>query len=564
MPDTVMDSLASEFIFAQSAQGILITDKDNRITRVNASFERITGYSARDVLGQDPSILGSGMQDDSIYTDMWQSLQSLGSWQGELWNRRKNGKVFIERIAIARRLDSEGQLQGYVGIIEDFSSKKVETEKLRHASNHDSLTDLFNAKYFNLAMDMMVEESRLRQKGFAVILVDVSQFSKINDLYGREFGNRVLKAVADRILNCVREDDVVSRLSSDVFGILIDHIKDMSVLETFLNKLAAALRQKEGASLQFDVRIGAGLFGLAASETDKSTDLLQRVSQSLEYAKKHYHDSYKIYDQGVSDSARLNAVIFNEIGRGLRQGDFSLHYQPIVSPERDIKFEALLRWQHETEGYVSPLDFIPAAEQTGEINLLGMFIVESACQAIKVWRDKCDIDVTVNINLSVVELSRRDVYSHLLEICERYQVSPAQIGIELTESANLLEMVKYMDDFNRLRQVGIKIAVDDFGCGFSSFSYLQKLPIDTVKIDKLFVDDVVTSDRSQKLLAGMIKLIEELGFSVVLEGIETREQLQKLACFKQVSLQGYYYSRPMPFESTFTWIEKNKRGLICE
>ncbi len=543
----------TEFLFTQSNQAIIVCDEKVCITRVNPAFTRITGYSAAEACGRNPRFLSAKKQGQLAHRKMWKSLNEQGSWEGELWNRRKDGRNYIERINITRITSPEGLVLGYFALVEDHTAEKLTLEKLKYRANHDILTSVFNRNYIELALDLMLEETKTRERKFSLLYLNIDDFRRVNDRGGQELGDKVLKILADRLLAILHEGDIIGRVGSDEFCIILEHTNHNADALLFAQKALEVVNKPVlTRGFVLDISISVGLIICDEENSNNSAaQVVTQASQAMNSAKMSGGNRYKVYDTSVGLEAQREATIYGDLKTVVESGRLFVSYQEIqdlMAPE-ELRFEALIRWKHPNLAQISPLEFIPLAEKNGAINDIGKYLVETVCQQIATWNQQHHTNVHVSINISTVEFLMRPVAAHLIETMERYNISPNSLGVEVTESQALQEINQVSESFEILRSKGISVSIDDFGTGYSSFSYLKHLPFDVIKIDKSFVDGINGNRKDEVLILSIIEMAHRLGLKVVAEGVETKEQYEALVRMNCNYIQGYFLGKPKPASS---------------
>lgn len=565
----VLKEHLTEFLFAQSNQAIIVCDANVRITRVNPAFTHITGYSSLEACGRNPRFLSAKKQGQLIHRKMWTTLAESGHWEGELWNRRKDGRTYIEHIVITKIADNDGQVTGYFALIEDYTSEKLTLEKLKYRSNHDILTSVFNRNYIDLALDLMLEEVKTRDRDFAILYLNIDDFHLVNDRGGQALGDKLLKVLADRLLALLREGDIIGRVGSDEFCIILENVRDLKDASNAAQRsLNTTSKPIEIDGYLLDVSISIGVMMCSKKNSDYSAaQIVTQTSQAMKSAKIAGGNRFRVYDPMVSVDAQREATIYGDLKTVADQNELFVSYQKIqdVSSPGEIRFEALIRWKHPVLSDLSPLEFIPLAEKNGAINDIGKFIVESVCRQISIWEQKYGAEVHVSINISSAEFLMRPVAEHIFEALRRFDVKPKQLGVEVTESQSLQEIALVSDSFKLLRARGVSVSIDDFGTGYSSFSYIKDLPIDVIKIDKCFVDDITDNKKDELLILSIIEMAHRLQLKVVAEGVETEAQYKILTQMSCDYIQGYYLGKPEPvhridFSKTVTNLDLNRNS----
>ncbi|SEI76507.1 PAS domain S-box-containing protein/diguanylate cyclase (GGDEF) domain-containing protein [Allopseudospirillum japonicum] len=543
-----------------SLDGIIITDARGIIESVNPSFTELTGYTAEEVIGKTPKVLSSGRHQSNFYQNMWQALKQQGYWQGEIWNKRKNGDIFPEWLTITAIRDEKEQIIQYAAIFADISDRKRKEEKIHNLAYFDELTGLANRRLLNDRLQQALSQARKHEAMLAVLFLDLDLFKRINDSLGHASGDQVLRRVARRLQDAVGTEDSVARLGGDEFVILVPEVEHLTDLERLSHRIIAAIHQPmqiEGQELFVSTSIGISLYPQDAQNTD---DLLKNADSAMYRAKENGRNNFSFFTQQLGQETSSRLTLENALRRALHQQAFQLFYQPKIDIHQGkLKgFEALIRWNDEHLGFVSPADFIPMAEQLGLIDSLGNWVLHEACQQLKWWQ-KAGLDVVpIAINISARQLASPHFEASIHQALQDSKIPAYLLELELTESCFLPEHAEAIACMlHRLRQLGIKISIDDFGTGYSSLSYLKRLPLDTLKIDASFVRELPHAHDDCQIAITIIAMAKALGLNVVAEGIETYEQLTFLREQGCEQGQGYYLGRPSPANQVVTWLAQD-------
>lgn len=546
----------------QTQEGIMVTDADSVILRVNDAFVNITGYAPEECVGKTASILRSGKQDSAFYKDMWHAIVTTGGWEGELWNRRKNGEIYPERLVITGVRNEEGKIVNYVGTFTDITMNRASAEKIRDLAFYDTLTHLPNRRLFmDRLHQAMTMNARSGQKG-ALFLLDLDNFKTINDTLGHDMGDALLQQVAERIKFTLREEDTVARLGGDEFVILVadlgrdaleaaDKARDVGI------KLQSPLNQpyRLGTQLhQNSPSIGVTIF----SGNERAEDLVKQADIAMYQAKRAGKNTLRFFDQQMQEAVNAHAALERDLRIALDRKQFELYYQiQVDNAGRAIGAEALIRWNHPERGLVSPGSFIPVAEDSGLIVEIGDWVLEQACIQLKAWEGSPDTrDLVLAVNLSSASFRPSQDFDVLLEIVKRHRINPTRLKIEITESLLLDDVERITNFLRELKAIGIRLAMDDFGTGYSSLSYLKRLPIDQVKIDQSFVRDIAEDENDRAIVETIIAMARSLKMGVIAEGVETDEQKEFLIGKGCMAFQGYLFGKPLPLDQFETLLTR--------
>ncbi len=538
-------------------EGMFITNASGVILRVNQSFCRLTGYSADEAVGQTPRLLSSGHHDAAFYAAMQATLKETGAWQGEIWNRRKNGDVFPEWLAIAAVRDQVGLVTHYVSTLSDISKRKAAEAEIQQLAFYDSLTGLPNRR---LLVERLTQALAMRARGHqqgngALLFIDVDNFKTLNDTQGHAQGDLMLCQVATRLSYCVREGDTVARLAGDDFVVMLLDLSDNTTeaatqAETVGQKILDTLRQP----FQFghfshhgSVSVGVALF---QARQDTVEEVLKRADLALYQAKDAGRDTLRFFDPQMQATLSARAELEADLREGLQQDQMRLYYQPQVNQVGHlIGVEALLRWQHPSRGMVAPESFIYLAEETGLILPLGQWVLETACRQLAEWAAQpAWSHLTIAVNVSALQLQRDNFVAEVLATVERLGAPPERLKLELTESLLVKDIEDIIAKMVALKSHGVGFSLDDFGTGYSSLSYLKRLPLDQIKIDQSFVGEAVTNTKDAALVRATVAMGQCLGMMVIAEGVETQDQCDFLVREGCLNYQGYLFGCPAPVQ----------------
>ncbi|MFZ5523974.1 MAG: PAS domain S-box protein [Pseudomonadota bacterium] len=542
----------SSMVLQNSSEGMLVTDADNQIITTNPAFTNITGYSFDEVKGKDPRILKSDRHDPAFYQAMWAKIIATGKWQGEIWDKRKNGEIHAKWLTINTIRDKDGKIHRYVALFSDITEKKKSEELIWRQANFDTLTGLPNRDMFRDRLGQEVKKSIRAELPLALLLVDLDQFKEVNDTLGHSVGDMLLKDAARRISACVRESDTVARLGGDEFTIVLSEISDISNVDDVAQKIIAKLAEpfQLGSEVVFvSASIGITLY---PNDTIDIDELMKNADQAMYVAKKKGRNRSSYFTASLQVAAQTKLRLTNDLRGALEANQFRLHFQPIValSTGRIHKAEALLRWQHPERGMMSPMEFIPLAEETGLINEIGDWVYKESARRAKHWCDRFGDDFQVSVNKSPVQFRAEDYHfaAKWFEYLQELGLSGGNTVIEITEGLLLNADTHVADELLRLRDAGIQVAIDDFGTGYSSLSYLKKFDIDYLKIDRSFVNNLETDENNMALSEAISVMAHKLGLKVIAEGVETEGQRKLLANAGCDYAQGYLFSKAIPPE----------------
>jgi len=545
-----MDLRIASYAF-EAPIGMIVTDARTHILKVNQAFTRITGYTEREAIGNPASLLRSDVHPPEFWNAMWDCLYQNQIWEGEVWSRRKNGEVFPEWLTVTAIRDEAGSISHYIATMKDLSEQKASEEAIRQLALYDPLTSLPNRR---LLLDRLRQAMSVGARNAlygALLFIDLDHFKTLNDTLGHSCGDELLKQVAQRLSGCIRQSDTVARLGGDEFVIMLVELSSDPVSAAERTKIVVNSiieKFKESFAINADQlhttpSIGATLF---VGHRESIDDLLIQADLAMYKAKSDGRNGYCFFDPEMQSAALKRSTLEMDIRHGIQQEQFVVFYQPQVDVEEQIRaYEALLRWQHPLRGFVSPLEFIPLAEETGLIIPLGLWVIEAACRQLVAWsRDEKRCERSIAVNVSARQIYHADFVNEVKEIIDRTGVDPHLLKMELTESLLLANVDESIIKMNQLRELGIRFSLDDFGTGFSSLSHLKRLPLDQLKIDQSFVRDVLLDDHDATIARTIIALGESMSLNVIAEGVESREQKEFLVSCGCRCFQGYLFGYP--------------------
>jgi diguanylate cyclase (GGDEF)-like protein/PAS domain S-box-containing protein len=537
----------------ESQEAMFVTDANRVIQRVNSAFTQTTGYSALESVGQTPRILHSGRHDSVFYESMWSTIRRDGHWQGEVWNRRKNGEIYPEWLTISAVKDGNGQVTNYVGIFQDMSESKAREDQIRTLAFYDSLTRLPNRRLLLDRLRQAMASSSRTARHCALLFIDLDNFKLLNDTRGHDVGDLLLDAAAQRLQACIRSGDTVARLGGDEFVVLLEDLDSIPEAAAKQSEMVAAkilealgqhylLGQIEHHST---ASIGVALFQDKAFTVE---EILKRADLAMYQAKSAGRATIRFFDPAMQAAVEARASLEAELRRAVQRREFVLHYQPQVDKAgRVAGVEALARWSHPQRGLLSPLVFVAMAEETGLIIPIGQQLLREACEQIRAWsRQEAAAHLTVSVNISPRQFRHPDFLDMVRANIEETGIDPRRLMLEITESLLLDNVDEVVAKMESLKAEGLRFSIDDFGTGYSSLAYLKRLPLDELKVDRSFVAHIETDDNAAAICAAMISLAHTLGLKVVAEGVETEAQRYFLSTVHKCDqLQGYLFGKPM-------------------
>ncbi len=552
--------LLAASVFDNTIEGILITDINGVIERVNPSFTEITGYSAEEAIGQRPNVLRSDHHGLEFYAEMWRCLLEKGRWKGEVWNRRKDGEVYPEWLSITAIGAPLGETKHYLGVFHDITEVKHTQQTLSHQAHHDALTDLPNRLLVMDRLEAAVASARRHGRSLALLYLDLDDFKNVNDTLGHNIGDLYLKEVAQRLQQNSREEDTVARLGGDEFIIMLPIIRQPEEATYRARRLIRSFAEPicvENHRLPIGASIGITIY---PDDGDSAEALIKNADIAMYRAKESGKNRYELYTEAMNVEILRRITLEHELRTALEQDELHLEYQPKIDLASGAisGVEALLRWTRPDATEVLPDDFIPIAESSGLIVPIGEWVFRSACeQAARWW--KRGHRVPVAVNLSARQFADANLLEAVTHALEESRLPPEALEVEITESLLMQNRVAATELLWRLREMGIAIAIDDFGTGYSSLAYLKQLPIDTLKIDIAFIRDLPRDEDSATITSAVVSLATSLGLKTVAEGVEDGDQLRFLKQIACDQIQGHYFSPPVAPEVLTSYLEQGKR-----
>ncbi|WP_404358723.1 EAL domain-containing protein [Methylotuvimicrobium sp. KM1] len=544
-------------VFEHSQEGIMITAPDTTILKINLAFTAVTGYKPAEVIGRTPKTLSSGRQGPAFYRDMWQKINKEGCWQGEIWNRRKNGDLYAEWLSICRINDKFGRVSHYIGIFSDITLRKLNEKQIEQLAYFDTLTELPNRALLNDRLKQGIVQAVRHKLWLSVFFLDLDRFKILNDTLGHFAGDLLLQNVAKRLRGCVRESDTVARFGGDEFVILLtDFVDEQSAAQhsaEIAKKILDVLSQPfdlSGNQFITSTSIGVTLFPKDGSSVG---ELIKNADAAMYYAKASGRNNYQLFSDSMRSEALTRSTLENDLHHALPNQELVVYYQPLIdlqtTPNQIIGFEALLRWNHPIKGPISPDDFIPIAEETGMIVAIGEWVLKTACKQFKIWRDQDQPQLTkICVNLSARQFLQNDLVHSIRQCLENAELDPEFLEIEITETVMMQHMSAVIHILQQLMQIGVTVSLDDFGTGYSSLTYLKKFPINSIKIDRSFVRDILNDPDDKVIVHSIISIARHMRLNIIAEGIENAEQADYLMQAGCRLGQGFLYSKALPAE----------------
>ncbi|PKM35717.1 MAG: diguanylate cyclase [Gammaproteobacteria bacterium HGW-Gammaproteobacteria-10] len=534
----------------QTQEGIMITDKKGRILRTNNAFTEITGYSSEEVIGKIPSVLRSRHHNRDCFDEFWTQLASQGQYEGEIWNRRKNGEIYPEWQTVTAVKNEAGEISHFVSIFSDITEKKENESRIHNLAFYDPLTNLPNRRLLINRLEKEIAVAKRHGHFGAVIFMDLDHFKFLNDSLGHHVGDELLIQVANRLESVVRDEDTAARLGGDEFIVLINcNAKNLEEAADHALTVAEKINAKINKPFLLDTfqhqlspSIGITLF---PDNIDNADQILQQADTAMYRSKASGRNSISFFHPNMQEAADLRIKMENEIREAIDQGHFVLNYQAQFGSQNEIiGAEALIRWQHPQKGLIPPVEFIKIAEESRLILQLGRWVIMEACLQIQSWQGSGLIVPRIAVNVSSNQFRQSDFVDQIEHSLKLSGITPDCLEIELTEHVVIDNIQDTIEKMKALKALGLSISIDDFGTGYSSLAYLKQLPLNQLKIDKSFVRDISTDPNDAIIVETMIDMSKHLGLTMIAEGVETAEQLAFLKSRGCTGFQGYYFSHP--------------------
>ncbi len=535
-------------VFNFSGEAMLITDTNNNIVDVNAAFINLTGFDKTEVMGKNPRLLSSGKNTRQEYKLMWDTILKDGWWQGELWQRCKDGSVHPRFMTISVVRDKLGDVEFFLANFIDISSYKESEQRVAHLAHHDVLTGLPNRLHLQTFLAQSILIAKRRSEQLAVMFLDLDRFKNVNDTLGHTVGDELLIQVAGRLKASIRDYDVVARLGGDEFVVIL---RGSDILQ---DAIAVAKKLNFQLSLPFDIgthtlhtstSIGIALY---PDNADHMDDLMKNADTSKYFAKSDGGNGFRFFSPAMNHGAHEKLKMESQLFVAIERQQLRLHYQVQVDENcRPLGAEALIRWQHPERGLVMPADFIPMIEATGLILPIGHWVLDTACDQLRQWQGEPLMrDLVLAVNVSARQFTQPDFVDQVRKIAQRHAINPALLKLEITESMLLKNVDEVIAIMGALRALGVGFSLDDFGTGYSCLQYLKRLPINQIKIDRSFVHDLASGSSDQAIVRTIIAMAHNLNMNVIAEGVETEEQRDLLLEMGCTDFQGYLFGKPVP------------------
>ena len=541
-----------------SGEGIMVTDALQRIISVNPAFEKVTGYVAAEVLGKTPGFFASGRHDDAFYREMYETLETTGYWQGEIWNRRKNAEIFPEWLGISAVRENDGRTKHYVAIFSDITERKAAQQHIEFLAHHDALTGLPNRLLLRDRLDQASALASRQQSRIALLFLDLDRFKMINDSLGHPVGDALLKAVVERLKRCVRDADTISRQGGDEFVIVLGDVRDSEAVARIAEKIHQRMAEPfviDNHALTTSFSIGIALYPDDGEDFDTLT---KKADTAMYHAKQAGRNTHRFFAEQMNVQAVEHLQLENRLRLALKNNEFVLHYQPQLDLREGtiVGVEALIRWVSPDGGLIPPGKFIPIAEESGLIVPIGAWVLGEACRQARAWQDAGLPPFVVAVNLSAMQFRRQDLVNTVINALVLADLDAQWLELELTESILIQDAEMTLDTVRRLKAIGVQLSVDDFGTGYSSLAYLKRFAVDKLKIDQSFIRDLVSDPDDAAIVRAIVQMAHSLKLKTIAEGVETAELADHLRLFHCDEIQGYWFARPMPADELAAFVRE--------
>ncbi|MEC4722300.1 EAL domain-containing protein [Noviherbaspirillum sp. CPCC 100848] len=548
-------------VFSASSEGILVMNAEGIVISANSAFCRTTSYGLPDLLGKHPGFLLAERNEKELTSVIRQTAMATGSWQGEVWITGKKEMTYPAWLVVNAVRDGSGDITHFIAISLDISDRKASEQHIHFLAHHDTLTSLPNRLLFEERLTLSIQQARRKNGKLGILFIDLDRFKNINDSLGHHVGDGLLRSVAARLVNAVREGDTVSRLGGDEFVIILNEVRDAEeigrIIERRLIPMITALHPVEGAELYISCSIGVSVFPDDGSDIEQ---LMRNADSAMYEAKSQGRNNAQFFTQTLNDRIVQHLHLESELRHAVERDELVLHYQPRIHAGKGsvAGVECLLRWRHSAKGMMQPAQFIPIAEETGLIVPIGAWIIQQACRQHIEWREQGLGEIPISINLSAVQLRDAGLLPVLRAALATYPINARHIELELTESILMENVPTTIETLEAIKALGFSLSIDDFGTGYSSLNYLYRFPIDKLKIDRSFIRSMHHAPHSLTVTRAIIGLGHTLGLKVVAEGVEKESDVELLRAADCDELQGFYYSRPKPAEEIGAWLKSRE------
>lgn len=543
-------------VFDKMHDGVLITDENKKIIQINQAFTNISGYFLEELQGNTPAMLSSGWQDQHFYEEMWKEINTKGQWSGEVRDRKKSGEIYLAELLIVALHNDAGILTNYISITNDITDKKEKEDLIHNLAYFDSLTNLPNRILFEERFHDKVNALKRTKKKMAILFLDMDNFKNVNDTLGHVVGDKFLVKVSLRIKKSLRESDTFARIGGDEFMIILDDIEEITQVLPTVERIVKSFTTPiivEGKELFTGVSIGISVY---PDDAQNYIELVKYADTAMYHVKESGKNGFQFYTESMNEKMTSRMKIQSNLRNAIVREEFFLEYQPKINLETHSVYgmEALIRWNHITDGLIRPDMFIGIAEQTGQIYEIGLWVAKQAIQDTKNLQISGKF-LIVSINVSSVQLENELFIEDICRIAQEIGLDKSYIELEITETHIMNNIEKALITLRELSSKGFKISIDDFGTGYSSLSYLKKLPAQTIKIDRSFVLDIDKDDDDRSIVGAIIAMARSLGKDVIAEGSETQEHIDALKYLHCHKIQGYFFSKPIRIEKFKEFVE---------
>ncbi len=542
----------SAVFYENSNEGIIITNNKSKIISVNTSFCKITGFTKEEVIGKTPKLLNSGIHDKNFYENLWDALRNNGSWQGEIWNKRKNGEIYPEWLSIAKAVNPKYNEEFFIAIFTDITTLKEADKKLHFYANHDVLTGLANRVQFEAHLKNTIQSAKRNASQVALFFIDLDKFKDVNDTYGHGIGDDMLKTVSKRLEQSIRQEDFIARLGGDEFVLIIKDVKETNDMLVLANKINENIKEPiaiEDKVFFMSLSIGIAIYPIHGEDSE---DLIKHADAAMYEVKENDRNGFKIYNQAMTDKVSTKLTLQNQLKISMEKDEFEMYYQAIVNvkTKKIIGAEALVRWNHTKRGVLTPFHFINIIEDSRMNIEFGELVFKKVLHDMQAINSAFKhSDFKVSINISAKHFFEPKFVGSLVGFCKDFSIEPSQIELELLETHIMKNSNVSTVKLEKLHEIGFQVAIDDFGTGYSSLSYLKNFKVDKLKIDQSFIRDFLEDKSDMAIVEAIIKLSETFGMRAQAEGIETQEHLELLETLGCDLAQGYHFNMPMQLDA---------------
>ena len=545
--------LLAENVFRHITEGVLLADVSGRILRANRALCEMVGYSEDEIIGQDRLPYRSGEHPPVFYQRLWSTLLEKGIWEGEIWNRRKNGELFPTWQTIVAVREGDAPPSQFVSVTRDITEQRRSEQRIHRLAYFDNLTSLPNRELFFDRFEHAIAHAQRHRTEVALLFLDLDRFKNVNDTLGHPVGDRLLQAVASRLQHLVRGEDTIARLGGDEFTILLEAVTSRDGVAMVARKVVESLAQPfelDGRMLHIGTSVGISRY---PDDGDDVTTLVKYADAAMYQAKAAGRNNYQFYAESMSSQYSERVAMEAHLHRAISNDEFLLHYQPQFSASGELAgVEALIRWEDPVMGLVSPARFIPLAEETGLIVVIGEWVLHTACRQMVRWQRRGAPPIRVSVNIAGPQITRGNIVETVARVLDETGLEAAALELEVTETFVMDRIDQAVDVLSRLRQLGVRIAIDDFGTGHSSLATLKRLPADTLKIDRAFVSDIPQDENDMAIARAILAMGRQLRLNTVAEGVETDAQRDFLRDEGCDLFQGFFFARPLPPDAVET------------